>query len=1829
MKISYWVPPMSHRRSQAGFTLIEMAIVVIIIGIVISIMAGVLPTLIRTGKIKQAQAILEKTDYALEGYISANGRCPCPDTDGDGRENRNDSGTADPSDDTCDNYVGDLPYLDLGLTSGNDNWDNPITYGVYDDYITTSTSTHCSRLSAFVAAAFDNAKLHTTTQGGDSTNQAYVIVSGGPKDLDGDSDFLDDMNADGDVEFEVPDRMITNVYDDLVRAASFSYLNGRHCTGGGGGGGTAPSGVENTDALCSDGVDNDADGRIDCHDQDCCGTGLTVCSECPPSDDVQVTETPDPFSGTTGDESFSHTFNATGGSGYYYWYVDSISPAISGLDTGDIRLTGTLSGTLNVCAGDYSVTVTAEDRYDATRTDNHTFTLTIENGTLAISPAPQGFDVDTREFSQEFSVSGDHVGDFIWSVNWQSPDPGGFQILSLNGTQARLEKIDTTTAGTFTFTLTATDSSCPDNTITSTSSYTLNISGDGVLLPIPEGLEATWRFDGCDTWSEGTYNVTNALGDATYNGDASGGVMQIGSGRICRAAGFDGSDDKIISPVLTGDDIMVFTDVVTLACWFKTPGGGGSHPRLIEFSDENGSYENSTAICYGPGDGQLRAWVTSEDGTRGGEVSFTGGYNDNQWHHVVYTYSAGNGGILYVDGTQVDAGTNNPTTDIHDAETFAIGGYFPSDTYGFAGLIDEVQVFSREYLPDEIDELYTASRTTCAGDCYANATGQWNMDEAAWTGALGEVSDESGNALHGSAQNGATTTGDGKVCRAGQFTAGTHGIEIPDNTLLDFDGHPWTVGFWYYMDEASTEAWNQVYVKGNGSRRNHAMWLRPGSGRIHFRVDPGNQGLDSSTALTQGAWHFITGIYEAETLSLYINGQPDQSATATMTAASANNDSLYIGQSPNYDTIQSRIDQFVLYDRALAHNEIAQLMNAEDTCPPDIVVITTEQLDPAVLGQDDYEFTPAATGGTTPYGWEIVSSDISGLAMDNTTTGHLCTGSGCTPAVSGEIDVCADTHYVTLRVEDAGGGFHEKEIPIMVSNSSLSVSPAPSLLTCDTATFSLSLTVSGNRIGNMAWNAINWQGSDPGGFEVVATGDNTATFRKTGSSFTGTYQFNLTAFDQSCPDNSVTTGYFTIQISGSGADTPYYAGLESQWFFDECGWDGTTGEISDSAQGSANDGTAVNGADTGPGKHCNAGYFDGVDDYADMGDILNDVLGTGSSAFTATAWIRPYSLTTDMTNHDTANCFLAKASDGDNDNLEIGVNPDGTLHVYIDTENSDAYADFGTAGDIVPGQWAFIAVAYDGNTVTVTINDSEYAITNVWNSGGELDDATGSPLTIGSTQHTDNYFHGKIDDVRIYDTALDTSRASTLYTLTRNCTGACYPESVIGTPVGDWRFDECLLDGTADEVTDSSGQGAHGTGFNMDADDTPARSTGLTCHCLAVNLGGTTDQYATLGSTAFNNLNDFSLCLWFRINALSSNLNTLFSGASAADANTMILALNSTADTFRTYLNGPQTGNFPIGTDLDDGLWHHLVWTRDIGSGAETIYIDGTPLSDTDGDADSSPLSVDPGGAILGQEQDNVGGGFVVNQIFQGFIDEVRLYNTVLSQSEVDLLHGFTRECEGGCYSAAAALWRMEESAWTTGAATVLDRIGGYDGTPFGSAAVDVTGGCTSGSFTNNDSFISISGLPVSLAAGDKTTVCLWMRWNGNNAEMPLGFASRYDLYLHNNRFGINTAGGDIYGVDITGGGIEDTWHHVAAIFTNNPATPDENQIYIDGVLQPSALLTGTVNSRAVSADLYLSGWDAGGSYKYDGLLDDVVLYTRGLSASEIYAVMQLSHSCE
>ena len=130
------------KSRQQGFSLVEMAIVLVILGFVLS--ALLLPLRAQREQAAQLQTLntLDSAKQALLGFAQANGRLPCPAIAGSGIAAPNAGGA-------CTQQVGFLPAITLGLQPVNaqgfaiDAWNNPIRYAVTqsDVNITTGVAT--------------------------------------------------------------------------------------------------------------------------------------------------------------------------------------------------------------------------------------------------------------------------------------------------------------------------------------------------------------------------------------------------------------------------------------------------------------------------------------------------------------------------------------------------------------------------------------------------------------------------------------------------------------------------------------------------------------------------------------------------------------------------------------------------------------------------------------------------------------------------------------------------------------------------------------------------------------------------------------------------------------------------------------------------------------------------------------------------------------------------------------------------------------------------------------------------------------------------------------------------------------------------------------------------------------------------------------------------------------------------------------------------------------------------------------------------------------------------------------------------------------------------------------------------------------------------------------------------------------------------------------------------------------------------------------------------------------------------------------------------------
>ena len=117
------------RQPQKGFTLIEIAIVLLIVSILVGYAVALLPV---QRELKQYRAVDQEMDEiiaAIVGFAQVNGRLPCPAIPALGGIEDYD----DVNNDGCDNYGGFVPVNTLGITGRLnadslllDPWGNPI-----------------------------------------------------------------------------------------------------------------------------------------------------------------------------------------------------------------------------------------------------------------------------------------------------------------------------------------------------------------------------------------------------------------------------------------------------------------------------------------------------------------------------------------------------------------------------------------------------------------------------------------------------------------------------------------------------------------------------------------------------------------------------------------------------------------------------------------------------------------------------------------------------------------------------------------------------------------------------------------------------------------------------------------------------------------------------------------------------------------------------------------------------------------------------------------------------------------------------------------------------------------------------------------------------------------------------------------------------------------------------------------------------------------------------------------------------------------------------------------------------------------------------------------------------------------------------------------------------------------------------------------------------------------------------------------------------------------------------------------------------------------------
>jgi prepilin-type N-terminal cleavage/methylation domain-containing protein len=206
---------------------------------------------------------------------------------------------------------------------------------------------------------------------------------------------------------------------------------------------------------------------------------------------------------------------------------------------------------------------------------------------------------------------------------------------------------------------------------------------------------------------------------------------------------------------------------------------------------------------------------------------------------------------------------------------------------------------------------------------------------------------------------------------------------------------------------------------------------------------------------------------------------------------------------------------------------------------------------------------------------------------------------------------------------------------------------------------------------------------------------------------------------------------------------PGSGNLVGWWRFDE-----GSGTSATDSSGNGNNGNLVGGATYVTGQFGNALQFDGVDDYVSLPDTNLSFL----SPYTISVWFNP----NDLSNNG---AIFGK------EYYEYQFDLQGSLLRWTQY-NTTGSGVIGLARTITSANTWYHAVAtFDGTTAILYVNGSAVTTDNAFY-GTARDIANQTRIGTGYSHNLAQqlyYFHGLIDDVRIYNRALTTSEVQQLY----------------------------------------------------------------------------------------------------------------------------------------------------------------------------------------------------------------------------------------------------------------------------------------------------------------------------------------------------------------------------------------------------------------------------------------------------------------------------------
>lgn len=452
-----------------------------------------------------------------------------------------------------------------------------------------------------------------------------------------------------------------------------------------------------------------------------------------------------------------------------------------------------------------------------------------------------------------------------------------------------------------------------------------------------------WKFD------EGALNTcsggTNDFCDTSVNtNDLAFSTTTAGytnSGKSGKA--FDGTGAVWASRADDDDFDFAATNDFSISIWFKSD--SATNPSATEYLFNKASATIQGYAVYAQTDGTI-CFAIDDDTTWTPDVASctTSDFYDANWHHLLAVRdTVADTTRIYIDAISRDSDTDTTTTTLANSLTMYIADRDGTDNGDeFAGDLDDVKVYRLTLTASQVSldmnrgsaqilgalgnnssyQLQAANQEYCVPDSSDTCSApfaRWDFNEKTGTTQY----DSSGN------ENNGTFSGDtsppyvvAKVGSGLDFDGSDDLIEVANdgNFILS---NSWTWEGWVKAENLDAE---YIFF----SKADTASWASGGK-IIYVGTDDiiswnqfGGPTVRSDTVISANTWYYAAFVHDAsaDTMSIYINGVLENSASTTL-AADDGNDVVRIADRVSSTNLPGVMDEIRFFTYTRTASQIA------------------------------------------------------------------------------------------------------------------------------------------------------------------------------------------------------------------------------------------------------------------------------------------------------------------------------------------------------------------------------------------------------------------------------------------------------------------------------------------------------------------------------------------------------------------------------------------------------------------------------------------------------------------------------------------------------------------------------------------------------------------------------------------------------------------------------------------------------------------------------------------------------------------------------------------